>query len=1124
MLFVQLKTKTCKPIPTIIQIQNTKMIKETARQKAWDNINIVDVFKDNFRDTTLTKKGRDYVCICPFHNDHTPSLHVEPYNNKVHCYACGKDLYLFDFVMEVRGVSYPEAVKYLYENFLRSENIQDIYEESTPEDKAKRNKRQKYVDCMKKVQSYYRTEYDGTGRNSVFCRDYAEKRPDNPNGRWSKDICDSEVLGYSQPSGHSLMDWAKDNNIRCSMLEELGLLGISSSSTGMRSYYEVFTDRLMTPLRDDNGIIIGYTGRRLDGKKELRHVNTRNTILFDKSRFVFNFYKAKRVLHTTGKCYLMEGHGDVLALNDLGILNACASMGSSWTESQLLKFKPYSPTLCFIPDADTGMREIDGVMLRKGESFAITNAKLALSLGFDVSIREIPGSDKEKRDVNSYVKSKEIWDSLEEETFVIWYAKKILDLEAPLTEVISKMTSICRLLVLISDEVMLTGIFNRLKKIFRDKDNWNTAYNKARQEQEEEKAKAVIRKSNIDTKRYHIVEIDNCYYYLKDINKTDKTRITNFKITPLYLIKTEAGSKRIVELTNEDGMTEIVEFDSKEVSRYDKFVDKVTSVGRFDVIATQNQYNESLRSMMINLVTTLEYLEVLGQSKDGSFIAYSNGIGDKNGWHESDAVTHILKYMGRNYYFPDNNEIRNRMCYHPAEQETSMFEFFSLIVSRFRENGIISIAYVLATINRDIITRATRFFPILFFYGNTGSGKTELAVTLTKLFRAVDGMLNMTSASVFSIGQAMTEMNNGLTVIEEYNEEITREKNEIFKGAYDLTGRYVRDDINGMRKEYKTNTGLILTGNHIPDYDRALLTRTIFLEFFKITRTDEGRKEIDRLKQIREQGIISITIGLLRFRENFEKNFRKAWDDALTSIKVLEDMDKVEERIQECWAVAYATVLCYNRCGVQLPFSPKDVLDAAILGMFRQHDVLKTSDIATIFWKSLNAAYKKGKLVEGSHFIIKAIGNGLKVSKNRKRHTITSDEGLSEYITLEIESCMEISNAQLIKRREIPLKENAVMRFLENSNEHLGNTFIPMRFAVLDDNNRPIKKSFVDSKTKKKCTRQEYIVCRSIAFNYDMIKSKYGIDFSTVYVTTYDETSDISNTAPDMFTDIFEPQ
>lgn len=111
----------------------------------------------------------------------------------------------------------------------------------------------------------------------------------------------------------------------------------------------------------------------------------------------------------------------------------------------------------------------------------------------------------------------------------------------------------------------------------------------------------------------------------------------------------------------------------------------------------------------------------------------------------------------------------------------------------------------------------------------------------------------------------------------------------------------------------------------------------------------------------------------------------------------------------------------------------------------------------------MSAAYNKGRLVEGSHFIIKNIGKGAKFSKNRKRISITEEDGVTEYIMLELESCIEIANAQRIKRREQPLRDNAIMRFLENASEHIGKTVDPICFAILDDNNRLVKRSFVNS-------------------------------------------------------------
>lgn len=131
------------------------MIREQAIQNARQDVSIIDVFRDLYPDNSLKKSGSDYICICPFHDDHSPSLHISPRKNRVHCYVCETDMDIFALVMHKKSCNFYESVRYIYKTHLSHVPLESIYEETTPEAKEQYKTYEAQMTHMRLAHEYY---------------------------------------------------------------------------------------------------------------------------------------------------------------------------------------------------------------------------------------------------------------------------------------------------------------------------------------------------------------------------------------------------------------------------------------------------------------------------------------------------------------------------------------------------------------------------------------------------------------------------------------------------------------------------------------------------------------------------------------------------------------------------------------------------------------------------------------------------------------------------------------------------------------------------------------------------------------------------------------------------------
>ncbi len=304
--------------------------------------------------------GSRYTGRCPFHEERTPSFSVNPVDKLFYCFGCGKGGDVFDFVQETENLDFVGAVEWLAERF----RVQLEYEESSPQIEAARLKRERLLALLESTTAYFeRLLWEGEAGAPV--REYLAGR------RLGKEISREFRLGLSPGGG--LAAKAKEKGFT---LDELRGAGLATVRGG-----DYFPQRLMFPLADARGRVVGFQARKLHDDDPLRgkYVNSPEGDLFKKSAILYGLHLARTAIAKQDRAAVVEGNTDVIALRQAGFEPVVASMGTALTERQLQELGRLTKKVYLCFDADAA-----------GQDATLRGMELAAAQGFDVKVVTLP--------------------------------------------------------------------------------------------------------------------------------------------------------------------------------------------------------------------------------------------------------------------------------------------------------------------------------------------------------------------------------------------------------------------------------------------------------------------------------------------------------------------------------------------------------------------------------------------------------------------------------------------------------------------------------------------------------------------------------------------------------------
>ncbi|WP_395742751.1 DNA primase [Prosthecobacter sp.] len=294
------------------------------------------------RSVKLRKAGTNYLGLCPFHNERTPSFNVSPSRNTYHCFGCGAGGTAIRFVMEHDGLSFVEAVRRLAE--AAGIRIQEEVWDANAEAEAKH--RSLLLRAHREIAEWFH-QLLMKHKIAAPAREYLKSR-----GITSA-VAKNWQMGYAPASSAFFREWAAQAKLPESVLVEAGLFVQSDEDSGRRGAYPRFRDRLMFPIRSDNGDVIAFSGRIIAPRENTgKYVNSPETPLFSKSKVLFGFDRSKRAISKAGEAIVCEGQIDMIMIYEAGFQNVVAGQGTAFTElhAKLLKRVCNEVVLCYDSD------------------------------------------------------------------------------------------------------------------------------------------------------------------------------------------------------------------------------------------------------------------------------------------------------------------------------------------------------------------------------------------------------------------------------------------------------------------------------------------------------------------------------------------------------------------------------------------------------------------------------------------------------------------------------------------------------------------------------------------------------------------------------------------------------
>ncbi len=342
-----------------------KIDRETV-QKILDTANIVDVVSDFVH---LKRRGANYIGLCPFHNERTPSFSVSKAKNICKCFSCGKGGSPVNFIMEHEQLSFNEALRFLSKKY----NIEIKEHEMSDKEREEATERESMLAANEFALNHFEHNLNETPDGQAIGLSYFRERGIN-------DVSIKRFrLGYSIDSRDDLLKTATNKGYKEKYLVDTGLCIKNDAG----KVYDRFKGRVMYPVFSISGKVVAFGGRTLRKDKDVaKYVNSPESLIYRKSYELYGLYQAKQAIVKKDKCILVEGYMDVISMHQSGIENVVASSGTSLTEGQIRMIHRFTENVTVIYDSDPA-----------GIKASLRGIDMLLAEGLNIKVLLLPDGD-----------------------------------------------------------------------------------------------------------------------------------------------------------------------------------------------------------------------------------------------------------------------------------------------------------------------------------------------------------------------------------------------------------------------------------------------------------------------------------------------------------------------------------------------------------------------------------------------------------------------------------------------------------------------------------------------------------------------------------------------------------
>lgn len=477
------------------------------------------------------------------------------------------------------------------------------------------------------------------------------------------------------------------------------------------------------------------------------------------------------------------------------------------------------------------------------------------------------------------------------------------------------------------------------------------------------------------------LEIKGGRYYLP-ANRKGKEHVSNFTITPLYLLTDSKEPKRILQCTNIFDERAIICCPVKSLSKPSEFTAIIEGKGNFVPSWTGAQFSV-IKEYLYQHEMQAEEIAVLGHQPGTNLYAFANGVFDGQKFYSVNEYG-IVDIDDQKYYLPAFSKVNE-----DAEQEyhnerkfvfqagrCSVSEWSNSLCAVFGNNAIVGICYLLAAIFRDIVFRHANCFPLLFLFGPKGTGKTTFRNAMHLLFGqygAHDAIGLGSASSPKGFARKLAQVRNGLQAFEEYKNKISPNLIEMLKNVYDGIG-YERAQTTNDNRTHATlvNSAVILSGQEMPTKENALFSRVLLLVFNKTKFSAVQKVAFDELERKIEGGLGDVLLEILQYRKMVEENFVTVFQKVYGHLR----KDNVTSDLEERTLTNVAAILTPFKilsAHLKFPFDYKEAYICVRERIKAQAEYMSKTNEVNQFWQVFDTL-DENKVHRDTHYKVSPDG------------------------------------------------------------------------------------------------------------------------------------------------------
>lgn len=493
-------------------------------------------------------------------------------------------------------------------------------------------------------------------------------------------------------------------------------------------------------------------------------------------------------------------------------------------------------------------------------------------------------------------------------------------------------------------------------------------------------------------------------YYFRTGEEGQFKSVSNFILTPLFHKYDQEDNTRIIKIDNGMMPPEIVEMPSKALISVDQFKSFLFDKGPFFFEGSKAHLDKLNKRYLFEFPKAYE-LKTLGWQTEGFFAFYNKSFNGKlANYNEAGLVKH-----GDHHFFSpasseiykdfrkDDDQFENDRYLEYVDPPIDFSEWCNLMTDTYEEHAWAGIGFVLKTLYRDIVFKVDNNDAFLYCYGQSKSGKSKFAESISNLFFRQMPAFNLNSGTDFAFAQRLARFRNCPVFFNEFDDSVVRDEwFQAIKGAFDGEGRERGKGMSRKKTEtQKVNGSLMLVGQYLSTKDdNSVLSRSI-LRTFKLIRNrpEKQVKSYDRLKQLEQEGLTGILTELLPYRnyvkDNYYTEFNEVLKDLARSIRMAKR--EFDERVLRNYSSLVTMVKIFGK-EIQLPFTFDQYRAWAIEEIVNLSEMLTQNDILVDFWNTVETMLENGILKHGVHIKVEELQSAVIHAKGKEETHIEFPE------------------------------------------------------------------------------------------------------------------------------------